>query len=328
MKKLIFSSIISCISLVSFAQITGPNSVCVGATINLTDATTGGTWSSHNNAIATVGSTGIVTGVTPGVDTIVYTGGTGTIPDTHIVTVNPLPAPILGGSSTGGVCAGHTLTLTDATTGGSWSSSNNTVATIGSSTGVVTALTPGTTTITYTLPTGCSVTTTIFVQAGPAAITGPDSVCAGATITLTDATTGGTWSSSNVSVATVGSSTGIVTGVSGGTTTISYTLSDGCSATLTVTVKPTPCTSGINESAISNHSVQVYPNPAYDELSIKTDHGDYHSFIITNEVGQVMLRSPLLLPQTTVDIRMLPSGLYYIIFTGDSERTAQKFVKM
>jgi len=69
--------------------ITGPSSVCVASTITLSDVTTGGTWSSFNTAVATIGSTGIITGVSPGVDTILYTIGlTGT---SVLITVNPVP---------------------------------------------------------------------------------------------------------------------------------------------------------------------------------------------------------------------------------------------
>jgi hypothetical protein len=50
------------------------------------------------------------------------------------------------------------------------------------------------------------------------------SVCVGSTVTLSDATAGGTWSSSNPAVATIGSSTGVVTGVSSGTVVITYAL--------------------------------------------------------------------------------------------------------
>src|SRR4051812_2882697 len=74
-------------------------------------------------------------------------------------------------------------------------------------------------------------------------ITGPSTVCAGATVTLANTTPGGTWSSSDVSVATIGASSGIVTGTLTGTTagmaTISYT--DGTSyATTVITVNPLP----------------------------------------------------------------------------------------
>lgn len=51
---------------------------------------------------------------------------------------------------------------------------------------------------------------------------------------------GGTWSSSNTAVATIGETTGILTAVSAGTTIISYTYGSGCLATKTVTVNPPP----------------------------------------------------------------------------------------
>jgi hypothetical protein len=58
-------------------------------------------------------------------------------------------------------------------------------------------------------------------------------VCAGKTLPLTSLTGGGTWSSSNNAIATVGENTGIVTGVSKGTVTIYYTVIDnGCSTTI------------------------------------------------------------------------------------------------
>jgi len=61
-------------------------------------------------------------------------------------------------------------------------------------------------------------------------ITGSSSLNVGATITLADATSSGTWSSSNTGVATV-SSGGVVTGVSGGTATISYSITNSCGTT-------------------------------------------------------------------------------------------------
>ena len=52
--------------------ITGTDTVCPRFNTALTAAVTGGTWSSTNNAIATVSASGVVWGVTPGVDTIKY----------------------------------------------------------------------------------------------------------------------------------------------------------------------------------------------------------------------------------------------------------------
>lgn len=71
--------------------ITGPASVCTGTTINLADATPGGTWSSSNNSIATISSAGVVTGVAAGTVTISYALPRGTNVASTSVTVNAPP---------------------------------------------------------------------------------------------------------------------------------------------------------------------------------------------------------------------------------------------
>src|ERR1019366_485703 len=215
--------------------ITGTMSLCVGSSITLSDATTGGTWTSGSTGIATVGSaTGVVTGVTAGTAVITYTAGGCSI--TATVTVMPISAGISGPSN---VCVGYTITLTDATSGGIWTSTSPGVATIGSSTGIVTGISTGVTVISYSLGM-CSSTKTVTVNPLPLSILGIPSVCVGQTNTLFDGTAGGTWSSSNTAIATVGSSTGTVIGISGGTVTISYTLGSGCFSTIMVTVNSGP----------------------------------------------------------------------------------------
>ncbi len=155
---------------------------------------------------------------------------------------NPLTA--ITGNTT--VCVGGTSTLSDATTGGTWSSSNTLVAVIGSSSGMVSALNTGTTTITYTVA-GSTATTVVTVNTLTAISPANQTICGGSSITLSDATTGGTWSSSNTSVATIDASSGLVTGIfvsATGTSTISYITAGGCYATTTVTVNvgPAPLT--------------------------------------------------------------------------------------
>lgn len=219
------------------AAIAGVTNTCIGLSSTLTDATTGGTWTSSNTTLATVGgTTGIVTGLAAGTPNITYTiGATGCIASTPF-TVNPLPSAITGITT---VCAGSSVTVADASAGGTWVSNNTAIATIGSTTGVVTGVTNGVTTITYTLPTGCTITTNITVNPAPAAITGPSFVCTGSTITLADAVTGGTWTSSNPAEGSI-SSGGVVAGLTVGTPTITYTLPLGCSTTTQITVNPTP----------------------------------------------------------------------------------------
>ncbi len=223
----------------SAGAISGPLTVCVGASISLTNPSAsppgffgGWSWTSSNPSIAIVGATtGIVTGVAPGVDTITFTVtftcGTATIK--RAVTVNPLPAAISGYVD---VCPGSTTILTDATPGGRWSSSAGIVAAIGSLTGLVSGLTVGTTLITYTdTVTTCTISRFVHVVG----LTGLHEVCAGNTITITPTVAGGTWSTGDAAKATV-DTTGVVSGVSLGTVAIGYTLSSGCTLTWVVTV--------------------------------------------------------------------------------------------
>ncbi len=219
------------------AAIGGPSSVCSGASVNMTNTTAGGTWSSSNITVATIDATGIATGSAVGATTITYATAAGCIV-TKGLTVNSVPAAITGPVS---VCVGSAITLATTATGGSWSNSTpGTVATIGASSGNLAGIAAGSTTVTYTGSGGCFTTTSITVEATPAAISGPSSVCEGATITLTDATGTGSWTSSSTARATVGATSGIVTGVSAGTTTITFTSAAGCLATTTITILRTP----------------------------------------------------------------------------------------
>src|ERR1043165_3079311 len=162
--------------------ITGSSTVLEGNTTTLADATSGGTWSSSNTSVATIGTNGVVTGVVPGVVTITYTVGGAYV--TKAMTVEAIQ-PITGASS---VLEGNTTTLADATPGGTWSSSSTSTATVGTN-GVVTGVTPGVVTITYTVGTAY-VTKTMTVNA-ISPISGSSTVLEGNTTTYTDATPGG-----------------------------------------------------------------------------------------------------------------------------------------
>jgi len=219
-------------------NITGINTVCVGLTSALGDSAPGGLWASSSPA-ATVDATGLVTGVSPGFTTISYTIAGTTCPAILPMTVNPIPGPITG---TMQVCVGLTTMLHDAVPGTGWSSLDTTIASVNTA-GIVTGVAAGTTTISYTLGAACAVEAVVTVYPIPAAISGADSVCQGQFLLFTDATPLGSWSSSTPSVATIGVSSGIMSGVAAGSSTISYTV-NGCSAyhSVTVDVQPGPIT--------------------------------------------------------------------------------------
>ena len=217
------------------------------------------TWSSADNGVAVVSTSGLVTGVAVGTARISASseGKADTISIAVVpvpvgsVTVQPATVSLVAGQST-------TLTATVKDENGAvvtdravaWRSSNALVATVTQS-GAVKAVGAGSTTISATSE-GSSGNAVVTVAATPVATVSLLPTTAtlqrGKTVTLvptlkdaSGATLSGrtvTWSSSDSSVATV-SSSGVVTAVAIGSATITAT-SEGKSAGAKVTVAPGP----------------------------------------------------------------------------------------
>jgi uncharacterized protein YjdB len=237
----------------------------------------GGTWSITTGR-ATISATGVITGVAAGLDTVKYTVSTvcGTATAIYAVTVNPLPvAGTITGTSL--VCFGLTSSLSSSVTGGSWSSGSTTIASV-SSAGVVTGNALGTATISYTVTNSCgsasaTIVVTVTAAANAGTLSGADSVCQADTIHLASTVSGGSWSASNLSVATV-STSGVVTGVASGTVVISYIVSNSCSAdtaTKTVFVKPASACLTRSENIANSYGFKLYPNPAHDDVTVSSE---------------------------------------------------------
>ena len=170
---------------------------------------------------------------------------------TYIVTVST--PPVSGElSGTQAVCSNGTTTFSSTVSGGSWTSGSTGVATINSSTGVITPVSAGTSTITYTVTGtgGCSnatATRTVTVTAAPnsGTLSGTQAICSNGSSTFSSTSAGGVWSSSDTTVARINSSNGSITPVSAGTSTMTYTVTGtgSCSnatATRTVIVTAAP----------------------------------------------------------------------------------------
>lgn len=281
---------------IALVRITPPaGTVTVAGTITLTGEALDGTgallpnrlleWASSTPAVATVNNDGVVTGVAVGQATISATGEGKT--GTALVTVRPAPVASVTIQPDGGtLAAGSTLMLTatprdasgQALTGRrlEWRSSNDAVATISSS-GLLTAISPGVVTITVTAPgeglngtspsASVSVTVLIIPVATAVIVPGTSSVQIGATVALTLNLSGAdgaplsaagrtiVWSSANPSVATVNSS-GVVTGVAIGTASIE--------AAITTPGQPgsVRATAQVTVSSVPVASIVVSPNPA------------------------------------------------------------------
>ena len=225
------------------------------------DLSTSATWSSSNPAVASVSSSGLVTGVAAGTATVTATSG-GTNASTVVtitaatlssMTVSPANANVVKGGTKAFTATG---TFSDGTTGPvavTWSSSAPAVATINAS-GLATALAAGTTTITATagsmsasatlVVSGATLVAIGITPVNPSVVAG-QSILLSATGIYSDGSTANlpnspTWASGSTATATVNSA-GYVTGVAAGSTTITATSGGVTSTTpLTVTAPVTP----------------------------------------------------------------------------------------
>jgi hypothetical protein len=248
------------------SKITGKTSVTKGDTIVLHNLTAGGVWTTAQPGIASVNNAGIVTGVNLGSSFIKYTvTGNANCSTADSVSVLVKPALTINGALA--VCMKDSVMLSASLTGGTWSSSDTSIATV-SGGGTVTGKKAGAVKILYTvLYQNLNVITShdFTVYSLPAlTLNGANTVYLGDTIILTASVNGGTWSSASAAVATV-SNKGVVTGVALGTSEITYSVTNnfGCSAAQTwnVLVKPVLVLTGKNALCV-NDTIHVKANVA------------------------------------------------------------------
>jgi len=78
---------------------------------------------------------------------------------------------------------------------------------------------------------------------------------------------------------------------------------------------------------VNKESIQIYPNPTNDVLTIKIDNTPYTSFTISNTMGEVALQQQINNTQINVNVKSLAAGVYYVMLKGESGVTVRKFVK-
>lgn len=244
---------------------------------NATDKTV--TWKSEDPTVATVDSNGKVTVVTPvngaeGAITCTANDGSG-VSATCWVTVTPILPESISLPSTMTVAAGQTVTLTptispaDAVTTLTWSSDDETIATVNSS-GVVTGVKKGQTFINVETDNGKAAYCKLTVTAGePTEIILPKNVTVtiGMPLTITatvipeGAETTLTWKSDDETIVRVngsGSLTGLLTGLAEGLAIVTVSTSNGLTSNACkVKVEPDP--SGINDvQMVESNNVPVF----------------------------------------------------------------------
>lgn len=226
--------------------IAGATSVCVSGSVTLSDAATGGAWSATTGHASVGGTTGVVTGISAGTDTVKYTVTNSCGSSAAVMPIAVDAAPNAGAiTGPAAVCAGDSVALADTISGGTWSRANPNVSV--SATGMVRGRFAGTDTVRYTVINGCGTAIAekaMTVNPAPNAgrITGPTGMCLGDTMRVGETVTGGSWYVTN-GVATI--SGGLVTSVSVGRDTVLYTISNSCGSdtarrTINIGTPPAP----------------------------------------------------------------------------------------
>ena len=266
------------------------------ATVTPSNASQTVSWSSSNNAVATVNASGKVTAVGVGSCTVTATTTDGTQLGASCQ-VNVTPVMVTGitlNSTSATIYPGDDLQLTATVSPSNatnkavtWRSSNTAVATV-DATGKVTAKAVGSCSITATATDGsgksasCAITvapilaTSVSLNRTSASIDPGQTVQLTATVLPANVTNNAvTWRSSNTTVATVDQN-GKVTGKTPGSCTITCTTADGSNKTATcaITVKPYLATS----ITLENDEMEVFVG----------DTVQMHATVLPAEASQVL----------------------------------------
>ncbi|VAW59830.1 Serine protease, subtilase family [hydrothermal vent metagenome] len=194
------------------------------------------TWSVSNTAIAGISPTGVVTGLAAGSVIVTATDAGGVTGTAQLTVTTVIASP---DSATLLVADTQQFTAAGGTAPYSWSVSDTAVASINANTGLLTAVSLGTTQVTATDANGFS-DSTGNITVSDIAIS-PDTALLGVGDTQQFTVSGGiapyTWSTGNLTVATIDAA-GLLTGVGAGNTIVTVTDSTGVSiSTGTITVR-------------------------------------------------------------------------------------------
>jgi hypothetical protein len=334
------------------SSIIGPSSVCVGNTIQLTDATSGGVWSSSNNTRATVNSNGVVTGIRSGNVTITYriTNSCGTIATSKFITVNSvLTARIFYFGSPYCQDEGTATVIRIGQSGGTYSSTAGLV--INSNTGSINlgASTPGTYIVTYTFSNGnCTDTTTatITILASPTATISyaGSPYCQNGTATVTrTGQAGGRYSSSRG--LSINRNTGAIDlhNSRPGTYIVTYSFSNGnCSNTASTSVRIENCRGNNSNNSnnnqygnkqavieIDNLQAIAYPNPTqnYFNLKINSNSTDNVQIKVFDMAGKLLTVMNGSVGEIYRFGQQYTSGTYVVEVRQGDQRVTTKVVK-
>ena len=333
-----------------------PDTVCAGTSVTFTATAVGGgtygfIWNVNGTFVGTSSATYSTTSLATGADMVhcLLTNAAGdtilAISDTINMFVGSLPAiaPISGYDS---LCIGSSLTLSDATPGGAWVSSNSTAATVGTDgtvTGVSLPIGGGGTPsvrIYYIMTNGCgsdSARLRVYLAAPASAIIAPfTTICIDSSVILLDSARGGAWTSNDVTIASFGAAgpppPSRLTGLAAGTVTITYDLTNACGSfekTIDITVIncDTSIVTGVGNLTIDN-ATNIYPNPSAGSFVIPASMlaGGHAQCVITDIMGNVIKSFTLETAEATNVALNVPSGIYFVSVTSSRSKRVSRLV--
>jgi len=249
---------------------TAPAALCQNSSsINLNSllsgtSTTGGIWSGTGvtgNMFNPAGLSGTVT--------VTYTVGTSPCVATESHDIQVVTNAVATWTAPSALCQNsssinlNTLLSGTSTAGGVWSGTGvtgNMFNPAGLSGNISVAYTVGTSPCVATESHDIEV-----IAASTPTISGSSSVNAGSTVTLTGTPSGGSWTSETLSVATVDATSGLVSGVSSGTSLITYTVGCG-SASVTVTVNALSASLSVTPTTLTGFTYVVGSGPSVEQV--------------------------------------------------------------
>lgn len=296
-------------------SITGPSTVCAGSNVILT-ASGASSYSWSNGATtASISVSPSVTSIFTATGTTAGCVGSGI----QTVSVTTVSVSITGPST---VCAGSSLTLTaNGLSTYTWNTGSNLATTVVSPTANITYTTMGTGVGSCT----AMATKAVTVVALPIVnlIATPTIVCVnGNTSTLATTPPGGVITGSNVSgsVFTPGASSGTFTPIYTFVSPIS-----GCTGTTSATIVVSLCTA-LSSNSIGG-SLNVYPNPAHNSITVELDNGAEKTIEIMDLTGRVVLTQHFATRSLIVNISELANGIYHVKLSSNGATEMIKLVK-
>jgi len=198
------------------------------------------------------------------------------------ITVNQLPSITPISSSTTTVCQNSDLTFSDATSSGVWTSSNSTIASVGSSTGIVHGVSQGSAFIKYIITdpvTACTNQDTKLVTVNPTPMISSysDAICSGVQYTkvpsgFVPSGTTFNWATPTTNASNVGDLTGMAAAGTSTQTTVNALLTNNTSSVIAATYSIT-ATAGACASVPFNLILSVTPKPYIADRTVQACSG-------------------------------------------------------